>query len=141
MLHLFFEEAHKVCPQGPLDQYCGHWLFLQLRPMAVSKEDIFQSLTNILHKASDAYLGVDNDGEATKLLIDIHSFIPSKLYLVLNEAQIPAQLFGEAYRSADHPSIPQPILHEILSAWDQKGYRIVAGMGLSMREVEEVVDS
>ena len=106
-----------------------------------AEEDIFQSLTDILHNASDAYLGVDDDGEDMRLLIDIRSFIPSELYLVLDEAQIPARLFREAYRSADRPSIPRPILREILSAWDKKGYRIVAGTGPSVRVVDEVVDS
>jgi hypothetical protein len=144
VLRMFLEAARKVCPEGPLDRYRRHWLFLQLLPRDVVGNDIFLELTMILNKASDNYLGVKKTTaekqEVTNLLRDIEGITSARLYLVLDEAQIPARLYRGAYRSAD-TSKERPILREILSAWDQLGYTIVAGTGLSVKEVKELVDS
>jgi hypothetical protein len=89
------------------------------RPVDVDRHDVFKVLTDILNKASNTYLGVHNEvGEANELLVEIRRFIPNKLYLVLDEAQVPARSLGEYYRSAAEPSMHRPILREILSASD-----------------------
>jgi len=143
VLLMFLEEARKVSPEGPLDQYRGHWLFFQLRPTDVVNRDIFNHLTSILNKASDEYLGVSGPGEASTLSSNIYDdYLPlSPLYFVLDEAQRPARLFKEAYRSAVDTSMERPILREIVSAWDIPGYTIVSGTGLSIKEVQEAVQS
>lgn len=108
MLHLFLEEAHKICPEGSLDRYRGHWPILQLRPSDVVGSDIFRDLTTVLNMASDAYLGLDAPGVAVSLGTNIvRDYISAPLYFVLDEAQVPAQLYKEAYRSVSDTSTPQ----------------------------------
>jgi hypothetical protein len=113
----------------------------------VAKIDIFLELTQILNKASDRYLGINAPGgEAVTLMEEIDNrYISNPLYFVLDEAQIPARLYREAYRSAAKPSTQRPILREILSAWVIysyiNGYTIISGTGLSVKAVEEVVGS
>jgi hypothetical protein len=120
---------------------------LQLRPHDTSEYgDIFLDLTSILSKASDKYLGVKSTGagEASRLMAHINrDYITAQLYVVLDEAQIPATLFKEAYRSDTDPSTQRPILHEILSAWKIAPYPyiIVSGTGLSKKAVKDVVGS
>ena len=104
--------------------------------MDIVKADIFSLLTTRLNKASDFYLGVDGPGEAFMLSDNIHRYISTDLYFVLDEAQRPARLFTEAYRSGD-TSMARPILREIVSAWNIKGYIIISGTGLSEKEVQD----
>jgi hypothetical protein len=140
VLHIFLEEVRAINPKR-LDIYRERWLILQLRPMEVVEKDIFQSLTVILNKASNTFLGVHGEeGEACRLSVEIRKrFIPHKLYLVLDEAQVPARSLRA---SAAEPSIQRPILREILSAWEQQRYIIVvAGTGLSVKEMKEAVGS
>ncbi|KAF8229905.1 hypothetical protein L208DRAFT_144901 [Tricholoma matsutake] len=142
VLRMFLEEARKVCPQGPLDRYRRHWLFLQLLPAHMAGGDIFLELTSLLNKASDKYLGVKEGwGEANNVSEEICRVISApRLYIVLDEAQKPARLYKGAFRSAADTSKERPILREILSAWDPIGHIIVAGTGLSQKVVEEVVN-
>jgi len=138
---MFLEEASIICPEGPLDKYRGHWLFLQLRPEGVAQPDVFDGLTSILNKASNEYLGVKGTREANKLSSRIsHRGLP-RLYFILDEAQIPARLHRDAYRSANDDSMQRPILGEIVSAWDKRGHIILSGTGLSMKEVQDAVGS
>jgi hypothetical protein len=58
--------------------------------------------------ASDAYLGLDAPGVAVSLGTNIvRDYISAPLYFVLDEAQVPAQLYKEAYRSVSDTSTPQ----------------------------------
>jgi hypothetical protein len=117
---------------------------LQLRPGDTSGYgDMFLQLTETLSEASDKYLGVKSTGgEAIRLMAHInHDYISAPLYFVLDEAQIPARLYREAYRSDAKPSTERPILREILSAWKITPYIIVSGTGLSEKEVQDVVGS
>jgi hypothetical protein len=111
--------------------------------MDVAKIDIFLVLTQVLNTAGDMYLGVNGPGgEAVTLMEEIdRRFISNPLYFVLDEAQLPARLYREAYRSATDTSRQRPILREILSAWVIKGYTIISGTGLSVKEVEEATGS
>jgi hypothetical protein len=139
---MFLEEASKVSADVPLDQYRGHWLFLQLRPTDVVKTDIFDDLTSLLKRAGDEYLGVTGGGEASTLSTKIYvHYRLTQLYLVLDEAQRPARLFKDAYRSAVDTLMERPILREIVAAWDISGYKIVSGTGLSIKEVQDAVQS
>jgi hypothetical protein len=94
VLYMFFEEARKVCPEGPLDRYPAHWLVQQLRPGDVVESDIFDHLTRISYNASDRYLGLNGFmpfGEARRLSHDIVlNYTSARLHLVIDEAQIPA---------------------------------------------------
>ncbi|KAF8228039.1 hypothetical protein L208DRAFT_265069 [Tricholoma matsutake] len=116
---------------------------LQLRPGDTCNDgDVFHDLTSILNQASDKYLGVNSTGagKAIRLMARIRrDYIPAQLYVVLDEAQIPAGLYRGAYRSDAEPS--RPILREILAAWEITPYIIVSGTGLSEQAVKEVVGS
>lgn len=61
-------------------------------------------------------------------------YISAPLYFVLDEAQVPARSFGEAYRSAFNAFTEPPILRDIMSAWEVDKYTVVSGTGLSVRE-------
>jgi hypothetical protein len=100
-------------------------------------------LTQTLSEASDKYLGVKSSrGEAIRLMAYInHHYIPAPLYIVLDEVQVPARLYREAYRSDAKPSAERPILHEILSVWKITPYIIISGTGLSEKEAQDVVGS
>ena len=66
-------------------------------------------------------------GEAFSLMMHIdHDYIQSPLYFVLDEVQIPARLYREAYRSD-----AKPIPCEILSAWKIRPHNIIISGTLS----------
>jgi hypothetical protein len=141
IFRVFLERASASTPAGIVDEHKRRWLLVQLAPETLLGSDIFKDLTVSLMAASDHYLleGVNSElGEVRKLL----SLPSSDLFCVLDEAQIPANMFSECFLSETEPVQPRPILRQLIASWTPIfSNLIISGTGISMDKLEIVLGS
>jgi hypothetical protein len=136
-----FLECASAQPGGITDAHKSRWLLLQIALKEFfSGVDIFSTLSWELRAAPLAYLrrAVESELKEVKALLG-----PSPpLFCVLDEAQVPTNLFINCFLSETEPTKRRPILREIVASWTKVlPDLIVSGTGVSMQEVESVLDS
>jgi hypothetical protein len=127
-------------PGGITEAHKGRWLLIQLVPNILPNNgDAFDEFTKLLAGASTS----DIKRRIVMALDNIRKLVPdSKLFCVLDEAQVPTNQFSEYFRSESDPKERRPILREIIRAWKESFPNlIISGTGISMREMEKVLAS
>lgn len=135
-----FLECAAAIDGGITENHKIRWLLIQLAPVTLLKRpDIFLTLTQLVGTASSGYLGgatIEESSTITQLLPQ-----PSTLFCVLDEAQVLTKNSGY-FRSDTHPATDRPILRPIIHTWNTiLPDLIVSGTGISMQEVERVINS
>ncbi|KAJ7154196.1 hypothetical protein C8R46DRAFT_1118978 [Mycena filopes] len=118
--------AECICAAGVSDEHKKIWLLFQLNPsLPRSSSDVFELLSSYLTDNDDLYiqdhihytqqrlresLATATHDALGRLLPDFH------LFYVLDEAQIPATTFPDAFHEN---GVSYPILREIMGCWAQ----------------------
>jgi hypothetical protein len=140
IFRVFLETASEV-PGGITENHKRQWLFIQVAPdTLLARPDVFWGLTL---SAGGSDRGFLKEAIQTDLAI-VMSLLPEStaLFCVLDEAQVPTNMFLDCFLSQTEPAQPRPILHEIILAWRLTvPDLIVSGTGVSMREMETVLGS
>ncbi|KAL5476915.1 hypothetical protein ACEPAI_3101 [Sanghuangporus weigelae] len=123
----FLRMAREAAPDGLVDNYKKHWLFLQLRSGHILGEDVFKKLTETLMDASDEFL--------LKEELAAHAR--------LTELQVALDRLEESFCSEQKEAVKRPVLRPIIKSWQlaTEFPIVVSGTGLSIDVVNEVVTS
>jgi hypothetical protein len=137
-----FLECASEMPGGIIEDHKGRWLLLQVAPETLLvKRDIFSALTQLLELASFGFLRVSVQSELNTI-DGLFGSRPPALYCVLDEAQVPTNLFAGCFVSDADPAKPRPILRPIILTWiSVLPNLIVSGTGISMQDLETVLGS
>jgi hypothetical protein len=137
-----FLECASAMPGGITENHKGRWLLIQVAPATLlARPDIFRAFTKLTGGLDSQTLEEAIQSEfitVTELLAPQ----PSNLFCVLDEAQVPTNLFLDRFLSETEPAQPRAILREIILTWTSiLPNLIVSGTGISMQEVETVLSS
>lgn len=136
-----FLQCASVMPSGIVDEHKRRWLLLQLAPETFLGSDVFYDLTVNLINVSPTYLMQEVNSERLKVC-DLLGLLPSGLFCVLDEAQIPTNMFSDCFLSETEPTKPRPILRQVITSWMRTfPALIISGTGISMGEMETVIGS
>ena len=134
----------QMYPSRDVNEFKIRWLFLQLCPSDVLREDVFTDLVDILKDAEDDYLMKRSGGLDKDLFKLQDSFRSLKDFvIVLDEAQVLGEKLPRAFRSERDDATTRPVLRPIISALKTASScpNVVAGTGLSIELVNEVITS
>ncbi|KAL5476986.1 hypothetical protein ACEPAI_3172 [Sanghuangporus weigelae] len=145
---LFFEHflkiARETSPDGSVDKFKKHWLFLQLCSANLLGSDVFMDLTKELTDASDEVLlkgRLVAHAKLTKLQEEFS--LDKDFFFVLDEAQVALDRLQDSFCSEQKEKVKRPVLRPIIKSWQlaTEFPIIVSGTGLSIVVVNEVVTS
>jgi hypothetical protein len=127
-------------PGGITEEDKERWLLLQVAPETLVGVDIFSKLTIALRGASTDTEEVLST-KIRDLLVKIDTFLPGqRVTCVIDEAQYPAHLLTTKFLSSNRE--PRPVLRELFLKWQEcLGSIIVAGTGISMSDIEVILNS
>jgi hypothetical protein len=136
----FLEEAEKLVALSgrSIDEYRGHWLYLQLGPEKILGEDIFDLLAQDLRGASTHFLGIDFAGELAVLNDRIQSKI-GRLSIIVDEAHVLATSLSAAFVSEESIGQCRPILRQIIVRFQRFENQVVlSGSGINLTDKSEI---
>ncbi|KAG8797118.1 hypothetical protein FRB91_004260 [Serendipita sp. 411] len=127
-------------PNGLDEGHKARWLLLQLAPVTLVGKDIFNDALRAIGKTQSHVVDGAIDNEEFKIRVLILE--ETKVFCVLDEAQLPASMHRDYFRSDTNPSERRPILREILRAWtDVCPFMIISGTRVSIGVMMDVVAS
>jgi hypothetical protein len=140
VFRVFLERAAAL-PGGIAEDHKRRWLLVQLAPETLLGTDVFNILTTLLRDASPSYLQAGVSSELPKVA-KLLSILPSELFCVLDEAQIPTNMLVDYFLSETEPAEPRPILRQLITSWMGTIPKlIISGTGISMEKMETVISS
>ncbi|KAL5521780.1 hypothetical protein ACEPAF_2528 [Sanghuangporus sanghuang] len=140
----FLKMAREMSPDGSVNKFKKHWLFLQLCSANLLERDVFMDLTEELTDASDEVLlkgRLVAHAKLTKLQEEFS--LDKNFFFVLDEAQVALDRLEESFCSERKETVKRPVLRPIIKSWQlaTEFPIIVSGTGLSIDVVNEVVTS
>ena len=128
-------------PGGITDEHKGRWLLLQIAPTTFFQTvvDPFRALSLALHGVTSEYLLYKIQTEKFTIAKLLQG---QKLFCVLDEAHVLAELASECFKSWNQPYEDSPILRELTMTWEECfPDLIISGTGISMEKIEDVLGS
>jgi hypothetical protein len=137
-----FLKCASVRPGRITEDHKGHWLLLQVTPETLlGKRNVFSALTQLLERAPLEYLRESVQRELN-IIDGLFGPRPLTLFCVLDEAQVPMNLFSDCFLSGTQPAKPRPTLRPIILTWTSVlPNLIISGTGVSMQDSETVLVS
>ncbi|KAL5476916.1 hypothetical protein ACEPAI_3102 [Sanghuangporus weigelae] len=140
----FLRMAREAAPDGSVDNYKKHWLFLQLCSGHILGGDVFKKLTETLMDASDEFLLIERLAAHARLTeLQTEFSLGKDFFLVLDEAQVAIDRLENSFCSQQKQAIKRPVLRPIIRAWKMATTFpiVISGTSLSINVVNEVVSA
>ncbi|KAL5514188.1 hypothetical protein ACEPAG_2276 [Sanghuangporus baumii] len=136
--------AREAAPDGSVDKFKKHWLFLQLCSAHILGGDVFKKLTETLMDVSDEFLLKERlaaHARVTELQTEFS--LGKDFFHVLDEAQVAIDRLENSFCSQQKQAIKRPVLRPIVRTWKMATTFpiVISGTSLSIDVVKEVVSA
>jgi hypothetical protein len=130
-----FLECVKATADGITEEHKKLWLLIQVAPTSILQEEIFEISIDVLNTLPLDHLRSRISEERRLICILVGD---SSFFCVLDEASCLANDLKEYFRSDANIEMHQPILHEVIRAWNPYvSNLIISGTGFPIREMEK----